>query len=101
MKADELSQKVGQLRKALEPQSSGWRNPAFDVALAYQLYVSLLGPVEASWKDAKSLIVTTNGALGELPLGLLPTADVKLEPKPGQPLFAEYRNVPWLARNYA
>jgi CHAT domain-containing protein len=75
--------------------------PAFDVTLAYQLYASLLGPVEASWKDAKSLIVTTNGALGELPLGLLPTADVKLEPKPGEPLFAEYRNVPWLARNYA
>ena len=45
--------------------------------------------------------MTTNGALGELPLGLLPTAPVKLEPTPGEPLFAEYRKVPWLARDHA
>ena len=52
MKADELSQKVGQLRKALEPEVERVEEiPAFDVALAYQLYASLLAPVEASWKD--------------------------------------------------
>ena len=102
MTADALSQKVGDLRKALEPDVARVEEiPAFDVGLAYQLYASLLAPVEGSWKGAKSLIVATNGALGELPLGLLPTAAVKLEPTPGQPLFAEYRSVPWLARNYA
>jgi CHAT domain-containing protein len=102
MTASDLSQKVGDLRKALEPDVARVEEiPAFDVALAYQLYASLLAPVEGSWKSAKSLIVATNGALGELPLGLLPTAAVKLEPKAGEPLFAEYRNVPWLARSYA
>jgi CHAT domain-containing protein len=102
MTADELSQKVGQLRKALAPDVGRVEEiPAFDVGLAYQLYASLLAPVESSWKGAKSLIVATNGALGELPLGLLPTAAVKLEPIAGQPLFAEYRAVPWLARTHA
>ncbi len=100
--ADELSQKVGRLRKALEPDVARVEEiPAFDVGLAYDLYATLLAPVEKSWKDAKSLIVATNGALGELPLGLLPTEAVKLEPTTGQPLFAEYRNVSWLARRYA
>ena len=102
MTADELSQKVGELRKALAPDVARVEEiPAFDVGLAHDLYASLLGPVESSWRDAKSLIVTTNGALGELPLGLLPTAAVKLAPVAGQPLFAEYRNVPWLARTHA
>jgi CHAT domain-containing protein len=102
MTAVELSQKVGALRKALEPDVARVEEiPAFDVALAHDLYASLLGPVEKSWQGAKSLIVATNGALGELPLGLLPTEAVKLEPVAGQPLFAEYRNVPWLARTHA
>jgi CHAT domain-containing protein len=102
MTEDELSQKVGQLRKSLEPDVARVEEiPAFDVELAHELYASLLAPVEKSWQDAKSLIVATNGALGELPLGLLPTAAVKLEPIAGQPLFAEYRNVPWLARTHA
>ncbi len=47
--------------------------PPFDLALAYELYTSLLKPVEAGWKPAKSLIVVTNGALGELAAG--PAAD--------------------------
>src|SRR4029453_382270 len=72
----------------------------FDLALGHELYSLLLKPVEAGWKQSKSLIVVTNGALGLLPLSLLPTA-------PGQPratkdlLFASYRNVPWLARTHA
>ena len=48
--------------------------PPFDLNLAYDLYSLLLKPVEAGWKPAKSLIVVTNGALGLLPLSLLPTA---------------------------
>lgn len=34
------------------------------------------------------------------PLGLLPTRAVEIKPTSG-PAFAEYRNVPWLARNHA
>jgi CHAT domain-containing protein len=74
--------------------------PPFDLALAYELYAALLKPVEAGWQGAKNLIVVTNGALGELPLGLLPTAPSRIDVN-DKPLFAGYRNVPWLARSHA
>jgi CHAT domain-containing protein len=99
--AVELEAKVRQLRQALEPQVSMVSEiPPFDVALGYELYTLLLQPVEAAWRPAKSLIVATNGALGELPLSLLPTAPAQIDPA-AKPLFANYRNVPWLARSNA
>ena len=74
--------------------------PPFDLKLAYELYSLLLKPVEAGWQSSKSLIVVTNGALGELPLSLLPTAPSQIDLAAG-PLFAGYRNVPWLASTHA
>jgi CHAT domain-containing protein len=97
----ELEAKVRRLRQALEPQVSMVSEiPPFDVALGYELYTLLLKPVEAAWQPAKSLIVATNGALGELPLSLLPTAPAQIDPA-AKPLFANYRNVAWLARSHA
>jgi CHAT domain-containing protein len=113
--AAEIDKKVQVLREALEPNAS---IPAFDVALAHELYTLLLKPVETGWKPAKNLIVATNGALGLLPLGLLPTAPTTVksdtEPDsdadialrgltrgPGVDHLAGYRNVPWLARTHA
>ena len=96
-----LEAKVRRLRQALEPQVSSVSDiPPFDLTLAYELYAALLKPVEAGWRDSKSLIVVTNGALGELPLGLLPTAPAQVDMN-ATPLFAGYRNVPWLARSHA
>jgi CHAT domain-containing protein len=98
MKASDLEATVVDLRKALEPEATRVEDiPPFDVAKAYSLYAALLAPVESGWKDARSLVMATNGALGELPLGLLPTANVEVDAQ-AQPLFAGYRNVPWLAR---
>ncbi len=97
----ELEPMVRRLRQALEPQVELVSEiPPFDLTLAYQLYALLLKPVEAAWQPAKSLIVVTNGALGELPFSLLPTAPSQVDPQ-AQPLFAGYRNVPWLARSHA
>jgi CHAT domain-containing protein len=97
----DLEAKVRRLRQALEPQVSMVSEiPAFDVALGYELYTLLLKPVEAAWRPAKSLIVVTNGALGELPLSLLPTAPGQID-SAAKPLFANYRNVAWLARSHA
>jgi CHAT domain-containing protein len=97
----ELSAKVHRLREALEPQVLRVEEiPPFDVSLAYEIYAALLKPVEAGWKDAKSLIVVTNGALGELPFGLLPIAPAHVDSQT-TPLFAGYRDVPWLAHTHA
>jgi len=99
--ATQLEANARRLRQALEPQVTMVSDiPAFDVALAYQLYSQLLEPVKAGWQGSKSLIVVTNGALGELPLGLLPTAPAQVDAQ-AQPLFSDYRNVPWLARTHA
>ena len=99
--AGDLESRVRKLREALEPQASTIAEiPPFDLGLAYELYEQLLKPVEAGWKPAKNLVVVTNGALGLLPLSLLPTTPAKAEDGNG-PLFAGYRNVAWLARTHA
>ena len=101
LKAIDLAAKIHRLRQALDPDFTQVSEiPAFDLTLAYELYGSLLKPVEAAWGLSKSLIVVTNGALGELPLGLLPTAPAQVDVH-AKPLFAEYRDVKWLARSHA
>lgn len=103
LKRSDIEAMVGKLRKSLDPDASTLGEiPPFDVGLAYQLYSALLKPVEAGWKGAKSLLVVPHGALGQLPLGLLVTAQVAVaQDKPNEPLFESYRKVPWLIRNVA
>lgn len=99
--AGEIDEKVQKLREALEPNAPMISDiPPFDTALAHELYTLLLKPVEAGWKEAKSLVVVTNGALGLLPLGLLPTAPAEVK-SGDELLFSGYRSVPWLARTHA
>ena len=91
---------VRRLRRALDPQPISLDDiPAFDLKVAYQLYAELLEPVADGWRAASRLVVVSHGALGFLPLSLLPTAKVEIEP--GAQPFAEYRQVPWLARTHA
>ena len=97
----EIGLKIQQLRKALEPDAALVSDiPPFDLTLGYELYSLLLKPVEDGWKPAKSLIVVTNGALGQLPLSLLPIAPGQARDG-GGPLFSGYRTVQWLARTHA
>jgi CHAT domain-containing protein/tetratricopeptide (TPR) repeat protein len=97
----EIESKIRKLREALEPQAAMISDiPPFDLKLAHEIYSLLLQPVESGWKPAKNLIVVTNGALGLLPLSLLPTAPAEVSPD-DDPLFAGYRSVPWLARSHA
>jgi hypothetical protein len=98
----DVDSKVQKLRAALEPQAALiYDMPAFDLKLGYELYETLLKPVESGWKQAKSLIVVTNGALGLLPLSLLPVEPVATQGDDDGVLFSRYRKVPWLARKYA
>jgi CHAT domain-containing protein len=100
--AGAMEVRANALRKTLEPEGQYLSDiQPFDVAAAYELYETLLKPVEAAWRPAKSLIVVTNGALGLLPLSLLPIepspAITHDEPEP----FSRYRSVAWLARSHA
>jgi CHAT domain-containing protein len=100
-KIGDIESKVRKLREALEPQAAMISDiPPFDLKLAYELYDLLLKPVESGWRPAKNLIVVTNGALGLLPLSLLPTMPSKVK-EDEDLLFAGYRKVPWLARTHA
>ena len=99
----QLNAAVRQLRRALDPEvDATGAIPRFDVALASELYETLLKPVEPGWKGASSLLVVTGGALAELPLGVLVTAPTASPADPpGQPMFAGYKAVPFLARQVA
>jgi CHAT domain-containing protein len=97
----DIESKIRQLRETLEPQAAMISDiPPFDTKLAYELYALLLKPIEGGWKSAKNLIVVTNGALGLLPISLLPTQPAEVAPD-DEPLFSGYRNVAWLARTHA
>jgi CHAT domain-containing protein len=100
MGRDELAETVEWLRVALEPNATTLGDiPDLDLGVAHALYKKLLEPVKSGWWDAKSLLVVAHGALGYLPLSLLPTGPAKLGPEKGA-LFANYRDVPWLVRTH-
>ena len=65
----------------------------FALEPAYRVYESLLKPDRALWGARQSLDVIPSGALGELPLGLLPTASA--------PMSGGNARVPWLIRDVA
>jgi CHAT domain-containing protein len=101
--ATDLELKIRKLRDAVEPQQVETIAdiPPFDLPLAHEIYALILKPVEAAWKPARSLIVVTNGALGLLPLSVLPTERIANVAGSGDLPFAAYRKVPWLARSHA
>jgi CHAT domain-containing protein len=100
---DALSVMVAGLRRSLNPTTVATLGdiPPFDVALAHQLYATVLQPVEAGWKGAKTLIVVPDSVLTEIPFALLVTAPATVKERPGEALFAGYRTVPFLVRDVA
>jgi CHAT domain-containing protein len=97
----EMAAKVEALRKALDPHAAVIEDiPAFDFALAHELFARLLAPVEAAWRPARILVVSANGALGSLPMSVLTTAPFTLKID-GEIAFADYRRAPWLLRTHA
>jgi CHAT domain-containing protein len=102
LSAAALEQKVARLRSALEPAVETIGDiPPFDTALSAELHDALLKPVEAGWKSARNLVVSTNGALAKLPFGVLVTGPLSAPAAAAALPFADYRQVPWLSRSHA
>ena len=99
----EVAEKVARLRAAMTPPSSRLGDvPRYDVALAHDLYRSLLAPVADTWQGAGRLLIVADKDLGQLPFGVLVTRDVALaSERRGEALFSTYKSVPWLIREAA
>ncbi|MHB0771943.1 CHAT domain-containing tetratricopeptide repeat protein [Bradyrhizobium sp. 5.13L] len=99
--ADVLARKVAAFRKGLDvgkAHDASGKSGLFDLALASELYVALLGPVEAMTKDKRNLLVVPSAALTALPFHLLVTET----PQAAIPDRLEgYRNAAWLLRRQA
>ena len=101
---DTLAEKVAAFRRGLDVnelnkaiRESG-RPDLFDLGLANEIYVNLLGAVEALVKDKKHLLLVPSGALTALPFHLLVTN------KPAASLpsdFSGYRDADWLIKRQA
>ncbi|MBV9459758.1 MAG: tetratricopeptide repeat protein [Bradyrhizobium sp.] len=99
--ADALSQKVAAFRSGLDvgkASDASGKTGLFDLALANELHVALLGPVEGLVKDKRSLLVVPSGALTALPFHLLVTE----KPTAAIPDKIEgYRAAAWLLKRQA
>ena len=70
----------------------------FDLALAYELYDTLIGPVEVLIKDKPYLTVVPSGVLTAVPFHLLVT-EKPASAAPGD--LVDYRNAQWLLKRHA
>ena len=99
--AETLSRQVAAFRRGLDigkANDASGKSGLFDLALANDLYGTLLGPVEALVKDKRSLLVVPSGALTALPFHLLVTE------KPAAAIpdkFEFYRDAAWLLKRQA
>jgi CHAT domain-containing protein len=93
---------VKRLRTSVDLSSGlGPEQMRFDLEAGSALYQELLAPVQAVWSKADTLLVVANGALGQIPFSLLPTANVaEGTADEGLPL-SQLRQTPWLARKLA
>ncbi|MVT51183.1 tetratricopeptide repeat protein [Bradyrhizobium yuanmingense] len=99
--ADAVAQKVTAFRRGLDvgkARDASGKSGLFDLGLANELYVALLGPVEVLTKDKRNLLVVPSAALTALPFHLLVTE----KPQAAIPDRLEgYRSAAWLLRRQA
>ena len=99
--AETLSRQVATFRQGLDigkANDASGKSGLFDLALAHELYRTLLGPVEAQVKDKRSLLVVPSASLTALPFHLLVT-----EP-PAKAIpdkLDGYRDAAWLLKRQA
>jgi CHAT domain-containing protein len=99
--AEALSREVAAFRRGLDvgrASDASGKDGLFDLARAFELYATLLGPVETLVKDKRSLLVVPSGALTALPFHLLVTE----KPAAAIPEKIDfYRDAAWLLKRQA
>jgi CHAT domain-containing protein len=98
----ELADQVTAFRRGLDLNKLNDPNAGmpqlFNLRRAYELYATLLAPVEKVIHDKKTLLIVPSGALTALPFHLLVTE----APTIAQPSdFAAYRDAAWLIKRQA
>ncbi|MBL8696898.1 MAG: CHAT domain-containing protein [Alphaproteobacteria bacterium] len=103
MDATAVAASVQALRRALDPVVARIGDiPAFDVAVAHDLYARFVEPLGAALDGAATIAVVPHGALAQLPLGVLVTAPTgRIPGGDGRSLFDGYKAVPFLIRQHA
>jgi len=97
----EVRQNVNELRKALDAKVAYIDEiPAFDFQLSSRIYDELFKPVQSAFAGKDTLVVVPHDDIGQLPLGVLTTAPFQLKGNPKN-LFANYKEAPFLIRQYA
>lgn len=98
----EVDDLVQKLRQSLDPGDVDLVRgiPEFDLDAAFQLYSKLMVPVASGWQGVGNLLVSANGALGQIPLALLPTEKIAVKSSSG-PTYSHYQSVPWLLHQVA
>lgn len=89
------------LRASVDLDSVGPGQMGFDLEAGSALYQELLAPVQAAWEKADTLLVVANESLGQIPLSLLPTANLAPGKAEAALPLSEFRRTPWLARKVA
>ena len=99
----QVARQVAHLRESVDPATVAQLGdiPEFDTQSAFELYQALLEPGSPIWRNASTLVVVANGALGQIPFSMLVTDIAKIQPPTNSALFAEYKEVSWLGRSHA
>lgn len=101
-----LTDKVARFRKGLAVENADTKRDGFDLDAAYDLYETLIGPVQGLVRDKQNLLFVPSGPLTALPFHLLITEKpaLVLPQDPARRAGAEaerYRDAAWLIRKHA
>jgi CHAT domain-containing protein len=103
--AKDLGAKAAAFRRGLDIDDlqssiSAGRAELFDLGFAHDLYVALVGPVEALIKGKRHLLLAPSGPLTGLPFHLLLTEKPAVT-LPEAKNLGVYRDAPWLLKRHA
>jgi CHAT domain-containing protein len=103
--AEAMAAKVTEVRRGVDVDDllnsiDAGKPVLFDLGVAYDLYQTLLGPVDSIIKNKRHLLVVPTGALTALPFHVLVT-ERPATPVPRLEDMPTYRNAAWLIKRQA